>query len=248
MDNILHFFSINTTFFTLWEYQMSYIEFFGTIFSIWCVWLVARAKILSWPVGIIGTVLYVLLFYQIHLYSDMIEQVYFLITGFIGWYAWSQRKTISKTTDLATASTGSSAGSPQLEISFNTLKQNLWYGAIIVVGTLVLTYIVSHLDNWLPQYFPVEASFPLLDAFTTVMSFMAQWLLVRKKVENWVLWIIVDVIGIWLYYAKGVKFISMEYVLFLGLASYGLWGWIKELKNKKLTNLKSHEQATVKIE
>lgn len=247
MDHIMNFFSINTTFFTLWDYQMSYIEFFGTIFGIWCVWLVARAKILSWPIGIIGTILYVLLFYQIHLYSDMIEQAYFLVTGFIGWYAWSQHKTATSKTDLATASTGSAIGSPQLEISFNTLRQNLWYGVIIAVGTLVLSYIVSHLDNWLPRYFPVEASFPLLDAFTTVMSFMAQWLLVRKKVESWVLWIIVDVIGIWLYYAKGVKFISMEYVLFLGLASYGLWGWVKELKNKKLANPNSHEQATEKI-
>lgn len=234
MDSILNLFSINTTFFTVWEYQMSYIEFFGTVFSIWCVWLVARAKILSWPIGIIGTVLYVLLFYQIHLYSDMIEQAYFLITGFIGWYAWSQRK-------------AAKADKPQLEIRVNTLKQNLTYGGIVIAGTLVLTYIVSSLDNWLPQYFPVEASFPLLDSFTTVMSFMAQWLLVRKKVESWVLWVIVDIIGIWLYYTKGVKFISMEYVLFLGLASYGLWSWIKEYKSKQSSFPKSHEPAADKI-
>lgn len=215
---------------------MSYIEFFGTIFSIWCVYLTARAKVLSWPIGILGTILYLFLFYQIHLYSDMIEQVYFLGTGFIGWYAW-----------LHPRSTASSDKNKQLKISFNTVKQNIFYAIGILGGTFILTFVVTHLDNWLPQYFPVEASFAFIDALTTVMSFLAQYLLIRKKVENWVLWIIVDIVGIWLYYAKGVKFISMEYVLFLIIASYGFWGWIKDLRSSKQSNLQSHEQETIKI-
>ncbi len=232
MDYIMHLFNINSTFFTLWDYQMSYIEFFGTVFSIWCVYLTARAKVLSWPVGIIGTILYLFLFYQIHLYSDMIEQFYFLITGFLGWYAWLHPRTAAKTDE-----------NKQLKISFNTVKQNVFYAIGILAGTFVLTFVVTHLDNWLPHYFPVEASFAFIDALTTVMSFVAQYLLIRKKVENWFLWIIVDVIGIWLYYAKGVKFISMEYVLFLGIASYGFWGWIKELRTPKI-NIQNHDQDT----
>lgn len=239
MDYIINLFNINTTLFTVWDYQMSYIEFFGTIFSIWCVWLVARAKILSWPIGIVGTILYLALFYQIHLYSDMIEQAYFLITGFIGWYAWSVQK--SKANNDGSTTNNSSTKSEPLKISFNTLKQNLWYGGVIAVGTVALTYIVTNLDNWLPQYFPTEASFAVLDAFTTVVSFTAQWLLVRKKVEGWILWILVDIIGIWLYYTKGVKFISLEYILFLGIASYGLWSWLKQLRTK------NHEQPQAQI-
>ncbi len=240
MDYIINLFNINTTLFTLWDYQMSYIEFFGTIFSIWCVYLTARAKVLSWPVGILGTILFLFLFYQIHLYSDMIEQVYFLATGFLGWWAWTHPRT-----------TAASDENKQLKITFNTVKQNILYGVGVLVGTLILTFIVTHLDNWLPRYFPVEASFAFIDALTTVMSFLAQYLLIRKKVENWVLWIIIDVIGIWLYYQKGVKFISMEYILFLGIASYGLWGWIKQLRKDKVNdaqiNVQSHEQETIQI-
>lgn len=222
MQNIIDLFSINTTLFTIWDYPMSYIEFFGTIFTVWCVWLTARAKVLSWPIGIIGVTLFIFLFYQIQLYSDMFEQVFFLITGFIGWWVWLHPKTKEEANQ-----------DDHLKITTNTLKQNLVYGLIVIVGTAILAFIVSNLDNWLPAYFPEPASFPILDAFTTVMSFMAQWLLVRKKVENWVLWIIIDAIAIWLYWVKGVKFVSIEYALFFFIASYGLISWLKVLKGKK---------------
>ena len=222
MENILHLFSINSTMFTVWDYQMSYIEFFGTIFTVWCVWLTARAKVLSWPIGIVGVTLFMFLFYQIQLYSDMFEQVFFLITGFIGWWVWLHPKTKDEANKNA-----------ELKITTNTLKQNLAYAGIIIAGTAVLSVVVSNLDNWLPMYFPEPASFPILDAFTTVMSFMAQWLLVRKKVENWVLWIIIDIIAVGLYWVKGVKFVSIEYALFFFIASYGLISWIKVFRNKE---------------
>ncbi len=222
ITQIEHFLDINTVFFTALEYPMSYIEFFGTLFTIWCVWLTARAKILSWPIGIIGTLLYMFLFYQIGLYSDLFEQIYFLITGFVGWWLWLRPKN-KENTDSQN----------QLKIGTNTLKTNLIYLVIVGLGTLFFTYLATNLDNWFPKYFQEPASFPFLDAFTTSMSFVAQWLLARKKVESWILWIIVDIIGIWLYWAKGVKFISMEYVLFLIIATKGLIDWNKEFKSYK---------------
>ena len=216
MANIL---DIDSVIFTIFNYPMSYLELIGTIFTVWCVWLVARAKVLSWPIGIIGSVLYMFLFYQIQLYSDLLEQAYFLITGFLSWWMWTHPKTLEETK------------SPhELKIQTNTLKQNLLYIAIIGFGTVVLTYFIKNLSIWLPAYFPEPATFPFLDAFTTVMSFMAQWLLVKKRVENWILWIIVDVIAIGLYWIKGVRLISLEYVLFLGIASFGLIKWHKEVK------------------
>lgn len=223
MHQIFHavsaFFNINTTFFTVIGYQMSYLEFFGTIFTIWCVWLTARAKVLSWPIGIIGGVLYIFLFYQISLYSDLAEQIYFLITGFWGWWVWLHPKTAQETDKNS-----------ELKISANTKKVNLNYFLIIILGTALLMYITVHLDNWFPKYFPEPASFPFLDAFTTAMSFTAQWLLAKKKLESWVLWIIVDAIDIWVYWFKGVKFVSLEYGLFFIIASIGLMKWYKEYK------------------
>ena len=215
MNTILHLFDINTTLFTFIGYPMSYIEFFGTIFTIWCVWLTAKAKVLSWPVGIVGTVLYVALFYQIQLYSDLFEQVYFLISGFIGWWVWLHPKQ------------GQKNDGAQLKVGRNTVKENVLYVIGIAIGTVILTYITSNLHLWLPAYFTEPAALPFLDAFTTVMSFVAQWLLVRKKFESWVLWILVDAIAIGLYWFKGVRFISFEYVLFLFIAIGGLINWVK---------------------
>lgn len=226
-SQVKYLLDINTTFFTALDYQMSYVEFFGTIFTVWCVWLTAKAKVLSWPVGIIGTLLYIFLFYQISLYSDLFEQIYFLITGFIGWWFWLRPK--------AKESPDSSG---KLKIGMNTPKVNMLYLLLVATGTALFAYVAIHLDVWFPEYFKEPASLPILDAFTTSMSFVAQWLLARKKVESWVLWILVDIIGIWLYWVKGVKFISLEYVLFLGIAIKGFIGWKKEFnsynKNAKL--------------
>jgi nicotinamide mononucleotide transporter len=208
---------INAIFFTVLDYPMSYIEFFGTIFTIWCVWLTAKAKVLSWPVGIIGTVLYLALFYQISLYSDLFEQSYFLVTSFIGWWVWLHPRTRTEANK-----------DDELKIGRNSARQNWICVGVIAAGTALLTWVTVNLNVWLPSYFPEPAAFPFLDALTTAMSFTAQWLLTRKRLENWLLWIVVDAIDVWLYWAKGVKFVSIEYCLFFFIASYGFFKWLRE--------------------
>ena len=94
-----------------------------------------------------------------------------------------------------------------------------------VVLALSLGYAMSRLHVWASALFPEAASYPCLDAVTTVMSFTAMWLMARKRIESWVYWIIVDVIGIWLYFVKDVRFISLLYVSLLVLAVKGLTDW-----------------------
>lgn len=218
---ILNFFNINNTFFTLWDYPMSYLEFFGTLLNILCVYLVAKKNIWSWPIGIIATILFGILFYQIQLYSDFFEQIYFLITGFWGWWLWQKMK------------------DQKLEknkISVNKRSLNLALIALTIIGTFGLGYFMSNIHLYFPALFPIAASFAYLDAFTTVMSFVANMLLAYKRVESWLLWILVDIIGIWLYFVKDVKFVSLLYVIFLINALYGLYVWYKDYqKTKKLT-------------
>lgn len=221
---------INTIIFTLWGYQMSYIEFFGTIFNIWCVWLTAKGKISCWPIGIVGIFFYLFLFYQIQLYSDFVEQIYFLIMSFYGWWVWLKPK-YKEDADK----------NKQLKVSYSS-----WLGksialSITFVGTVGLAYLMGHIHLLLPKYFPLPASFPWLDAFTTVMSFMATVLMARKKIESWYLWILVDIIGVGLYFVKGVKFISLEYLLFLGLAINGLFTWRQQYKDYRVNNLNDHD-------
>lgn len=214
---MLHLLDINTTFFTLWDYPMSYIEFFGTLLNIATVWLVAKKKILNWPVGIAAVLLFGALFWQLRLYSDLIEQFYYLVTGFWGWWLWSQYK---------------KKGISQKDMPVRKVTKNIAASCAvsIVLGTLALGYFVSHIHLYWPTLFPDPASYAYLDAFTTVMSFAAQILLVLRYLENWYLWIVVDVIGVWLYNVKGVKFVALLYFIFLILATKGLLHWIRDHK------------------
>ena len=224
LDFITHLLDVNTTFFTVLDYPMSYLEFFGTIFNLLCVWLVARNNIWNWPIGIVGVVLFGVLFYQIQLYSDLFEQFYYLITGFYGWWAWWYYRQDKK-----------QAKEKVLKISHNSQIHNLIYLGIIIISTFALTAFVSNIHIIFPNIFPVAASYPFLDAFTTVLSFVATILMIYKKIECWYLWIFVDIIGVWLYFAKGVVFISLLYFIFLILASKGLYNWLKiyDKDNKK---------------
>lgn len=206
--------SISTILFTVLGYPMSYIEFFGTVFNIWCVYLTTKGKVLSWPVGMAGIILYFFLFYQIRLYSDLLEQIYFFVMSIYGWYLWVRPKNI-----------GERQTNGELKISTNSSRAHQWYLVAIGVISIVLGSMVARIHLIVPRLFPEPASFPYLDAFTTVLSFAATILMAKKKVESWYLWILVDIIGIWLYYVKGVKFISLEYVIFLGLALHGCFAW-----------------------
>jgi nicotinamide mononucleotide transporter len=206
----MNLFSINTAFYTVLGYPMSYIEFFGTITCLASVILVARRNIWTWPVGLISVVLYMTMFYQISLYADFIEQIYYLITGFIGWWLWLRAKPEQDA---------------PVGVQFSDGKQIALTAGFIALASVLAGWLVAHSHALLPALFPRPASYPYIDTFTTVLSFTAQWLMVRRKIESWIYWIIVDVFAVWLYYVKEVKFVSLLYVVLLLLASQGLYIW-----------------------
>jgi nicotinamide mononucleotide transporter len=203
--------SVDNIAFTFLGYPMSYIELVGTVLYLWSVWLISKKNMLTWPVGIVSVLLYMALFYQIRLYADTFEQVYYLGASIYGWWWWHR--------SLENAS----------DISLNFRYSSRRIIVIIVVITLVLSLIagvfISRLHILFPLLFPEAASFPYLDALTTVMSFVAMWFMARKRIESWYYWIVVDVIGIWLYYVKEVHFISLLYVILLAMAINGLLTW-----------------------
>jgi nicotinamide mononucleotide transporter len=114
-------------------------------------------------------------------------------------------------------------------VTHSPRKEALSAIGITILGTLALGAFMSRVHLILPSIFPDPADFPYLDAGTTVMSFTATVLMMRRRVDCWTYWIIVDVIGVWLYFVKGVRFISFEYLLFLGMATWGLLSWRKIL-------------------
>lgn len=218
METLQHFFSIQNTFFTVLGYPMSYLEFFGTLLNLWSVYLVMRNNLLTWPVGNLGVILFGFLFYQIQLYSDLLQQVYFLVTGFYGWWVWLRL-------------VGKGKGEQkEPHVTYNSKAANLLCGAVILAGVWGLGAFMSHIHEIFPAAFPKPAAYPYFDALITLMSFTAQILMAHKKVECWYLWVALDVLSIGLYFFKQVYFVAILFTVFLVLASRGLWNWRKLAK------------------
>ncbi len=213
MDILLTFFNVNTTFFTLLGYPISYLEFTGTLFNLASVWLVAKRNIWTWPIATIGVILFGIMFYQIQLYADFFEQIYYFITGLWGWYLWQTGK--DKESD------------GKVVITRNTRRINLYWIGGIAATSLIATFLLTNLNTWLPNLFPEPASLPALDATTTIMSFAATILMIKRRVESWVLWVLVDIVAVGLYYYKEVPFVALLYLIFLGIATNGLIDWYR---------------------
>jgi nicotinamide mononucleotide transporter len=203
-------FDVKETFFTVLEHPVSYVEFIGTVLGLISVFLAARANIFTWPTGIANAIFFMVIFYQIHLYSDMFLQMYFCAMGVYGWFTWKYRAEHAQS-DIRTLS--------------NTNRLRLAAvvaGAVLIIGTLI-----SQIHLLLPQVFDHPASYPYIDTFVAVSSVLAVILLARRIFETWVLWVLVDITSIGLYAVKGVKLIAVEYVIFLALAAVGVLSWYK---------------------
>ena len=212
------FFDINNILFTVLGYEMSYLEFFGTVAGAVAVWLSARANIWSWPIGIVNVVLFFFLFFQVQLYPDMFLQVFFFATNLMGWWRWAHPKS------------GEENKKNELRATFLGRKKFVGAFALGVAGTYGFGTFAKNLHAIFPTVFSVPSAFPYADSFVTVMSIITTFLMIQKKVESWIIWIIVDGLATYLYFAKGIKFVGIEYLVFCFIAAFGLWNWIREYK------------------
>lgn len=208
----MSFFDIQNIAFKVLDYQVSYVELIGTVFGLVSVFYASRANILTWGTGIINEVFLFILFFQVQLYADMFLQVYFFIVTLYGWYNW-KRKPYSGC------------------ISTLNKRDVMLYAVTMFVGVIAAGFLFKNIHTWLPQYFALPAAYPFADSFVMVSSIAATMLLAKKKIENWYLWFAGDVVCIVLYFKKQVYFLSLEYVVFLLLVSYGLYNWKKEMKH-----------------
>ncbi|MEO0470764.1 MAG: nicotinamide riboside transporter PnuC [Bacteroidota bacterium] len=212
MDTQAAFFSVDNVFFEIWGYPLSWLEFIGTLTGLISVWYASRNNILTWPIGLINVTAFFLLFYQVNLYSDMLLQIYFWGMSLYGWANWHQQ-----------------ADKESIPISRLSYEWRLTYLVILIAGTICLGALMRNIHHLLPDLFQEKAAYPFPDAFTTVASVLATILLARRKWESWVLWVVVDIVAVILYSLKEIWFVAGEYVIFLGLASFGGWSWAQKL-------------------
>jgi nicotinamide mononucleotide transporter len=181
-------------------------ETLGFVTGAACVYLVVIQNIWNFPVGIANNVFFLVLFAGARLYGDAGLQIVYIALGFQGWYLWlhgGEKRTA-------------------LRVEHASRRMLAVLGALVIVGTLALTLVLRL----------ARGSAPVLDAFTTVLSLAAQYLLNRKAIESWYLWIAADVIYIYLYIERGLQLTAVLYFVFLCLCVVGLRAWLRSLKEQ----------------
>jgi len=181
----------------------------AVVFGLVSVYLSTRQNILSWPTAIVNVGLYSILFFREKLYADMGLQVIYLLLSVYGWYEWKfggENRT-------------------ELRVSRVTPRLAATLGAIGVAGSLTLGALLHR---------NTDASLPYLDSTLSVFSLIAQWMMTRKILENWALWIVLDVVYVWMFiFLKQLNFTGFQYAVFLLLAVLGLRDWWRSHEGRR---------------
>jgi nicotinamide mononucleotide transporter len=186
------------------------LEIIAVIFGFLSVWYSKNNKIWVYPTGMISTSIFVYLLFKWELLGDMMINGYYFLMSIYGWYIWTRKIDASHNTPITSIS-----------------KKEKTTSIIIFLITLLFVFIVyKSFDKW-------TSWVAYADTFTTAIFFVGMWLMARKKLENWIFWIIGDIISIPLYFYKGFTFTSFQYLIFTIIAIYGFIAW-KKLLNKPI--------------
>lgn len=185
--------------------QMTWLEAVAVIFGLASVWYARLENILVYPTGIISVIIYVYICAGAKLYADMGINAYYFVMSVYGWVVWSKKVDPTH----------------RIPISRNSLSENISSVIILVVSFFVLRYVLINYT---------DSDVPVWDSATTAIFFVAMWLMARKKIENWIAWIIADAVSIPLYFHKGLLLTSFQYLVFLILAIMGYIAWKKDLE------------------
>ena len=185
------------------------LEVSAIIFGLLSVWYAKKNNIWVFPTGIINTAIYVYLLWKWSLLGDMMINFYYVVMSIYGWYNWTRKKDEGI----------------KFPISRMTLSEKKWSLLIFVltIGFVVVVYtFFDKFTHWTSY----------VDTLVTGIFFVAMWQMTRRKLENWILWIIGDIISIPMYYVKGYSFTSMQYLIFTIIAIFGYIEWKKTLQRK----------------
>jgi len=189
-----------------WWHHQTWLEIIGVITGILCVYLAAVNNIWNWPIACISVGIYIFIFFNSHLYADMGLQVYFMGMNIYGWYFWSHKPESADKT-------------PVMRI---TRRETIFSVIAIVAFTVFLGSVLKY----------TPASYPYLDSFCTACSLIAQAFMARKVLENWLIWIFVDIIYVGVYIFKHLDLTAGMYGLYVGIALLGYLDWRKDYKKQ----------------
>ncbi len=191
------------------------LEMIGVAFTILSVYYSKRENILVYPTGLIATGLYVYILIYYGLLGDMLINAYYFTMSILGWYFWTR-----KVDDRHF-----------IPITKTTVKEKKW-SILLFLGALIFVFLIYYLTD---RYNTWTAH---VDTFTTAIFFVGMWLMAKKKIENWLYWIIGDIITVPLYWYKGLIFSSILFAVLTVIAIYGYKAWKKNLNKSPQILLK----------
>ncbi|UOQ68526.1 nicotinamide riboside transporter PnuC [Hymenobacter volaticus] len=185
------------------------LEWVAVLTGFACVWLAARESLWNFPIAIVSCGLYIVVYLRAGLYSDSMLQVMFIALSVYGWYEWLY----------------GGRGKTELPVSHTRRREWVACALFVVAFTVGFGYYLDY---------KTDATVPHWDSFTTAVSMAAQYQLMRKRLENWWLWILVDIIYVPILWYKHLYPTSALYALYLGLAVYGYLAWRRAMHKEQL--------------
>jgi nicotinamide mononucleotide transporter len=181
------------------------VELVAVAFGLVSVYLSAREHIVSWPTAIVNVAIFFVLFWKAKLYADAVLQLVYLALSIYGWYEWRYGGTQHS----------------RLQVSRATRAQWLVLAPLFLIGGLGLG---AMLDRY------TDSPVPYFDALLTAASLVAQWMMTRKLLENWLIWIAADLVYVPMFIQRGLPLTALQYGVFLLLAAIGWHGWRQSLR------------------
>ncbi|WP_407732355.1 nicotinamide riboside transporter PnuC [Pseudocitrobacter faecalis] len=213
-------------------YDLSWIEAVGTVAGLLCIWLASLEKIVNYFFGLVNVTLFAIIFFQIQLYASLLLQLFFFAANIYGWYAWSRQTTQHEA---------------ELQIRWLPKPKAIgWLAACVVAIGLMTIYIdpvfafLTRVAVNVMQFFGLNVTqpmlqpdaFPFWDSCMMVLSIVAMVLMTRKYVENWLLWVIINVISVVIFALQGVYAMSLEYLILTFIALNGSRLWMNSARER----------------
>lgn len=190
--------------------QSSLLELLAVVFAISYLLLAVRENVLCWPAALISTFMFLLIFWDVKLYMESGLQLYYIGMAIYGWYLWTR--------------TGSS--DHQLQVSTWQPRQHMMALGFVVIATFTSGYLLNTGS---------DARLPYLDSFTTWSSIVTTYMVAKKILENWLYWLVIDSVSIYLYLDRELYFTALLFVIYIVIIFWGWYSWLKSYQQTVVT-------------
>ncbi len=187
--------------------ETTILEYIAVAFGLISVWFAKKANILVFPTGIISTIIYIYICFFAQLYADMGINLFYTGMSIYGWYVWTRRDKNKKL----------------IPIRWSSVKEQIAGIAAVIIGFWIILWLLWVFKSNDTEY--ISSFIPYVDAFTTAIFLVGMWFMARKRIENWIYWIVGDLISVPIYFYKGLVFTSFQFFVFLILAVMGFLEW-----------------------